>query len=237
MRLVHWTKCLKLISDGASTGLTLFGLHGKQVLVLSIELLPNSVGGFTDAVLFHQFFRHGRQHVHRLHRGSAIPLLRISPSWRERRVISFPLSERHFACIVFVAQELHSDRLALPDSPRSPTRLSQCMQRVSGFVEDDRGSKQEVESGLDQLGVGDENLHVLFQTFPIPRFRVLRCQYWNVLPHTRFPRRVRCVPGVSSRPASAYTQQKPCICDHQPVLMYNTGISAGTRPIPCFLAA
>src|SRR5260370_41007904 len=69
---------------------------------------------------------------------------------------------------LIVDQELHADVEPLADTPGSPRRLSQGMERVAGLVEVDRREPQQIESYLDQLGVTDENIDSIRDPLPAP---------------------------------------------------------------------
>jgi hypothetical protein len=47
-----------------------------------------------------------------------------------------------------IAEKLHSDWLLLTDSPGPTAGLAQGVQRVSGFMKDDCGREQQIETGF-----------------------------------------------------------------------------------------
>src|SRR5260370_28985646 len=71
-------------------------------------------------------------------------------------------------CRLIVDQELHADVEPLADTPGSPRRLSQGMERIAGLVEVDRREPQQVESCFDQLAVTDDNLDSIGDLLVVP---------------------------------------------------------------------
>jgi hypothetical protein len=57
-------------------------------------------------------------------------------------------------------QVKHADSLALSDAPRSPARLPQSVERISGFIEDQRGVAQQIKARLDNFWVTDRDLDI-----------------------------------------------------------------------------
>src|SRR5271157_4242767 len=58
--------------------------------------------------------------------------------------------------------------MLLPYAPRAPAGLPQSVQGIAGFVEEDRRKLQQVESGLDQLGMADDNVDPVLQLLAVP---------------------------------------------------------------------
>jgi hypothetical protein len=59
-----------------------------------------------------------------------------------------------------IMQVKHADSLALSDAPRSPARLPQSVERISGFIEDQRGVAQQIKARLDNSWVTDRDLDI-----------------------------------------------------------------------------
>src|SRR2546425_12539599 len=74
----------------------------------------------------------------------------------------------------FVAKELHPHRPSLSNTPRSSAGLPQGVQRVSRLVEEDCRKIQQVESGFDELGMADYDLHTLLDLSRVPSFALRR---------------------------------------------------------------
>src|SRR5271157_1527705 len=58
--------------------------------------------------------------------------------------------------------------MLLPYAPRAPAGLPQSVQRIPGFVEEDGRKLQQVESGLDQLGMADDDVDAALQLLAVP---------------------------------------------------------------------
>src|SRR5271166_1945267 len=58
--------------------------------------------------------------------------------------------------------------MVLPYAPRAPAGLPQSVQGIAGFVEEDGRKLQQVESGLDQLGMADDDVDSALQLLAIP---------------------------------------------------------------------
>ena len=58
--------------------------------------------------------------------------------------------------------------MVLPYAPRAPAGLPQSVQGIAGFVEEDRRKLQQVESGLDQLGMADHDVNAALQLLAVP---------------------------------------------------------------------
>src|ERR1035438_338288 len=53
-------------------------------------------------------------------------------------------------------------------APRAPAGLPQSVQGIAGFVEEDGRELQQVESGLDQLGMADDDVDSALQLLAVP---------------------------------------------------------------------
>src|SRR5208283_4344126 len=58
--------------------------------------------------------------------------------------------------------------MVLPYAPRAPTGLPQSVQGIPGFVEEDRRKLQQIESGLDQLGMADHDVDSALELLAVP---------------------------------------------------------------------
>src|SRR5450759_4340050 len=58
--------------------------------------------------------------------------------------------------------------MLLPYAPRAPAGLPQSVQGIPGFVEEDGRELQQVESGLDQLGMADDDVDPALQLLAVP---------------------------------------------------------------------
>src|ERR1035438_8334657 len=58
--------------------------------------------------------------------------------------------------------------MLLPYAPRAPAGLPQSVQGIAGFVEEDGRELQQVESGLDQLGMADDDVDSSLQLLAVP---------------------------------------------------------------------
>ena len=129
---------------------------------------PEVVGGFADSLVLHQLTRHGREHV-------VVAVDRLQPVGGElpfhgqRDQKLFPHQAKtdllHGAAI---GEELHFHRMLLPYAPRAPAGLPQRVQRIAGFVEEDGRKLQQIESGLDQLGMADDDVDAALQLLAVP---------------------------------------------------------------------
>ena len=71
---------------------------------------------------------------------------------------------------LFVAKKLHANWAPLSDSPGSSAGLPQRVQRIPGLIKNDGGEIQQVQTGLYELGMGDDNLHAILDLPCIPGF-------------------------------------------------------------------
>src|ERR1019366_6702294 len=67
-----------------------------------------------------------------------------------------------------VGEELHFHRMLLAYAPRAPAGLPQSVQRIAGFVEEDGRKLQQIESGLNQLGMADNDVDPALQLLAVP---------------------------------------------------------------------
>src|SRR4030095_11614459 len=73
-----------------------------------------------------------------------------------------------------VAKELHPHWSSLTDAPGTATCLPQSVQRISRLVEEDGWEIEQIESGFDQLGMGDYDLHPFLDLSCVPGFAFRR---------------------------------------------------------------
>src|SRR5262249_53267096 len=73
-----------------------------------------------------------------------------------------------------IAKKLDPDRSSLPDPPRPAAGLTQGVERITGFVKDDGGKFQEIQTGFDQLWMRDYNLNAFLNLASIPGFTFRR---------------------------------------------------------------
>ena len=129
---------------------------------------PEVVGGFSDSLVLHQLTRHGREHV-------VVAVDRLQPIGGELTFHGqsdeklFPHEAQtdllHGAAI---GEELHFHRMLLPYAPRAPAGLPQSVQGIAGFVKEDGRKLQQVESGLDQLGMADDDVDSALELLAVP---------------------------------------------------------------------
>src|ERR1035438_5337179 len=129
---------------------------------------PEVVGGFSNSLVLHQLARHGREHV-------VIAVDRLQPIGSELAFHGqsdqelFPhQAETDLLHGAAVGEELHFHRMLLPYAPRAPAGLPQSVQGIAGFVEEDGRELQQVESGLDQLGMADDDVDSALQLLAVP---------------------------------------------------------------------
>src|SRR5271165_2086967 len=58
--------------------------------------------------------------------------------------------------------------MLLPYAPRASAGLPQSVQGIAGFVEEDGRKLQQIESGLDQLGMADDDVDPALQLLAVP---------------------------------------------------------------------
>src|SRR5271166_4581067 len=58
--------------------------------------------------------------------------------------------------------------MRLPYAPRAPAGLPQSVEGITGFVEEDRRKLQQIESGLDQLGMADHDVDAALELLAVP---------------------------------------------------------------------
>ena len=120
--------------EGATS--SLMSGRREKLLMFCVEGFPNGVGGFTNAVSLDQFPRHRREHV--------IVSIDALQSFAGRLAFH---GERHQLLLSYerqssrlhgplVAEELHPRQPPLCDTPGSPARLPQSVQRVAGLIDD-----------------------------------------------------------------------------------------------------
>src|ERR1019366_8760013 len=67
-----------------------------------------------------------------------------------------------------VGEELHFHRMLLANAPRAPAGLPQSVERIAGFVKEDGRKLQQIESGLNQLGMADNDVDPALQLLAVP---------------------------------------------------------------------